>query len=309
MRILALVPGTIGDQLLFFPTLDQLKVTYPDAKIDVVVEPQAVSAYQVKPAVSEVFAFDFNARNSLADWGNLLGIVRDREYEIVLAPNLSWSTNFLLWLSGIPTRVGCQNSPGANFLTATVPASADYKATQYADLLKPIGIAPPSNSSAFNLPKADLDWADAERKRLGLDKDSYVVIYSVDSGYPVNNWESILQDFQKKQPGLAIVLLQDRKNPEFSAAMKERLSILKPVQANTLGQQIAILAGASLTLCTEGDVLQAAIAAQTFTLGLFGSGDPSKLMPQSDRCLGIKSTSGKLADIPPASVLEKVWNN
>ena len=46
MRILALVPGGIGDQILFFPTLDDLKKAHPDAQIDVVVEPRAKSAYR-----------------------------------------------------------------------------------------------------------------------------------------------------------------------------------------------------------------------------------------------------------------------
>ena len=41
MRILALVPGGIGDQILFFPTLENLKTQYPNSTIDVMVEPRA----------------------------------------------------------------------------------------------------------------------------------------------------------------------------------------------------------------------------------------------------------------------------
>jgi len=47
MRILALVLGGTGDQLLFFPTLDTLKQQYPKAEIDVVVEPRAMAAYRI----------------------------------------------------------------------------------------------------------------------------------------------------------------------------------------------------------------------------------------------------------------------
>ena len=77
MRILALVPGGIGDQLLFFPTLESLKNQYPQAAIDVIVEPRAKSAYRVCPYVHEVLLFDFKDRNGLADYLNLLGIIRD----------------------------------------------------------------------------------------------------------------------------------------------------------------------------------------------------------------------------------------
>ncbi len=73
MRIVALVPGGIGDQVLFFPTLDDLQQTYPNAQIDVVVEPRAAAAYQVSKSVQNTILFDFKGRNSLADFGNLLG--------------------------------------------------------------------------------------------------------------------------------------------------------------------------------------------------------------------------------------------
>ncbi|HAX79528.1 MAG TPA: glycosyltransferase, partial [Cyanobacteria bacterium UBA11372] len=82
MRVVALVPGGIGDQILFFPTLDDLKRSYPDADIDVVVEPRSAGAYRVCKSVNDVLLYDFKDRNSPADWGNLLGRLRDREYDV-----------------------------------------------------------------------------------------------------------------------------------------------------------------------------------------------------------------------------------
>lgn len=106
MRILALVPGGVGDQILFFPTLADLKERYPEAMIDVLVEPRAKAAYRVCPQVHEVLTFDFKDRNGPADYLNILGTIRDREYEIALSLGKNWAVGFLLWLNGIPTRVG-----------------------------------------------------------------------------------------------------------------------------------------------------------------------------------------------------------
>ena len=58
MRVVALIPGGIGDQILFFPTLDDLKRIYPDAQIDVVVEPRSKGAYRVSKSIHEVLLFD-----------------------------------------------------------------------------------------------------------------------------------------------------------------------------------------------------------------------------------------------------------
>ena len=85
MRLVALVPGGIGDQILFFPTLDDLKRYYPDIQIDVVVEPRSKGAYRVCKSVQRVIPFDFKDRNSMADWGNFLGIIREREYNVALS--------------------------------------------------------------------------------------------------------------------------------------------------------------------------------------------------------------------------------
>jgi ADP-heptose:LPS heptosyltransferase len=310
MRILAFLPGGIADQLLFFPTLSALATAYPGGKIDVVVEPRAIGAYQVSQVVAEKIPFDFTARNSLADWGNLLGIVRDREYGIVIAPQPSWNLSFLLWLSGVPTRLTYSDRPGANFFTATVHPSAPgtYDAIGFHHLLQGLNRTTPCLDVQVNVPKASLAWADGERQRLGLANGGYVVMYSMDAGYPANSWEIILQDFAKKQPQLPVIWLQDQQNPALTAALIERLPSLKVSRPNGLGQVIALLAGANLVLSGEGTVLQAAIAAQTFTLGLFGASDPAVQLPKTDRAVGIKSLTGKLADIAPATVLERIWS-
>jgi ADP-heptose:LPS heptosyltransferase len=107
MRILALVPGGISEQILFFPTLATLKAQYPQAVIDVIVEPRAKSAYRICPHVNEVLAFDYRDRNGLADFLNLLGIIRDREYEAAIsgARRLSYYCGSMAFPSGLVTKM------------------------------------------------------------------------------------------------------------------------------------------------------------------------------------------------------------
>lgn len=259
MRILALIPGGIADQLLFFPTLSALNAAYPGSKIDVVVEPRAIAAYQVSPDVAERISFDFAARNSLADWGNLLGIIRDREYEIAIAPQPNLSLSLLLWLSGVPTRITYANCPGAGLFTAkvAVPEAGIYAAEKYYRLLSGLGQTGNCPPIQVAPPKAALDWADAERQRLGFGNDGYVVIYGTDNGYPANSWEAIVQDFQKQQPNLPLVLLQDAQNATLTATLKERIPAVKISQPTGLGQIIGLLAAASLVLSEEGELIQA----------------------------------------------------
>lgn len=317
MRILALVPGGIGDQILFFPTLDDLKATYPDAQIDVVVEPRAKAAYRVSKSVSDTILFDFSGSNSLADWGNLLGVLRDREYDIALSLSPGWGTGFLLWLSGIPTRIGFSRSSATErFLTQAVEFRPEqYEAAVYHDILKGLKIDKPLGELAVSVPTKDLEWADAERKRLGLQDGGYVLMYSgADTqkkgrlkSYPIENWQKIIADFKQKQPELPLVLIADEENAALVAELIKLCPGTKTSAPENMGQLVAMTAGASLVLTTDGAPMYAAIAAQTFTLALLGETEPAKILPKSDRVLGIKSPTGKMADIAPQTVLDRVW--
>ncbi|BAY40096.1 family 9 glycosyl transferase [Nostoc sp. NIES-2111] len=317
MRVVALVPGGIGDQILFFPTLDDLKRYYPNAQLDVVVEPRSKAAYRVSKSVNDILTFDYKDRNSLADWGNLVGTIRDREYDVAITSGQSWLVGLMLWLTGIPTRIGYQGK-GASFLTKTVLSkSSQYAATAYHDLLQPFGITTPTPELAVNVPKPDIEWANNEQKRLGINDTGYVLIYggsswtsqhkALDTVYPVENWQEIIQDFRQKQPDLPVVVIQSPDDEQFVRSLRDSSLDIKVISPDNVGKLSAIIAGANLMLTTDSVPLHLSVAVQTYTIGLFGSTDPARLLPNSDKFLGIKSPTGKVADITPKTVLEKVW--
>ncbi|HEY9696546.1 MAG TPA: glycosyltransferase family 9 protein [Trichocoleus sp.] len=316
MRVVALVPGGIGDQILFFPTLDDIKRNYPDAEIDVVVEPRSKAAYRVSKSVSDVITFDFKDRSSPADWANLLGVIRDRDHDVVFSLGRSWAIGLLLWLTGTPIRIGYATSGGKLFLTDSVPLKLDqYTAQMYHDLLQGIGMNTPCPELTITIPKSDLDWAEAEQKRLGI--SSYVMIYDglsdltqakgVSQRYPVEKWQQIVQDFQQRQPDLPIVVAQGANDAEFVSALVKACPTLKVTKPSDIGKLAAMIAGANLMICTESAPMHLAVALQVYTLVLFGFTDPEKLLPQNDKFVGIKAPSGKIADIDPGVVLAKVW--
>lgn len=320
MRIVALVPGGIGDQLLFFPTLDDLKQAHPNAQIDVVVEPRAKDAYRVCKSVHSTILFDFKGRNSLADLGNLLGAVREREYDLVISLGQRWTIGLLLWLTGIPNRVGYAGSAGEFLLTRAVPLKQNqYAAQMYHDLLQGVDNNTPCPELAISVPAQDLDWAEHERKRLGIQSSGYVLIHGgssqlakakgIDKLYPVASWKGIMQDFEHRQPELSIVVVQGPDDADFVKTLLETSPQLKVTAPADVGKLAAMIAAANLMLCTDSAPMHLAVAVKTYTIALFGPTDPKKLLPDSDRFIGIKSLTGKMADISPQTVLEKVWSS
>ncbi|MDZ8052072.1 MAG: glycosyltransferase family 9 protein [Aulosira sp. ZfuVER01] len=313
MRVVALVPGGIGDQILLFPTLDDLKRYYPNAQIDVVVEPRSKAAYRVSKSINEVLTFDYKDRNSLADWGNLVGTIRDREYDVAIALGQSWLVGLLLWLTGIPTRIGYQGK-GAVFLTNTIPFKpSQYLPQLYHELLQLLDIQSPCPELAVNVPKPDIEWAQKEQKRLGVNETGYVLIYPSSSqsseNYAAKNWQQIIQDFQHKQPDLPVVIVKEPEDEQIVRLLLETCHHLKVISPDNIGKLAAIVGGASLMLTTDRVALQLSVAVQTYTIALFGATDPAQLLPTSEKFLAIKSPTGKLADISPKVVLDKIWGS
>lgn len=320
IRVLALVPGGIDNQILFFPTLDDLRRHYLQVEVDVVVEPRSRSAYRLCQAVNKVVPFDFADRNSLADWGNLLGNIREREYDAVLSPGQPWGARLLLWVTGIPTRIGYSGGSGEFMLTHPIPSKTEqYTAEMYHDLLAGLGITTPCPEVTINVPQKDIEWAEAEQKRLGLlaENGNYVLIHDgshplayskeVDKIYPVENWQKIIRDFQQRQPDLPLVVVQAPENQAWATGLHHACPDLKVTAPDNIGKLAAMIAGASLMLCPDSAPMHLAVAVGTYTIALFGPTDPEKLLPDNDRFVGLKSPTGQIADIPPSQILEQIW--
>ena len=318
MRVVALVPGGIDAQILFFPTLDDLKRNYPDAHIDVVLEPRAVGAYRVCKSVEELFKFDFKDRNGPADWGNFLGNVREREYDVAISMGQDWFLSLYLWLTGIRTRIGYKDV-GAIFLTSPVPLkSQQYAAHMYHDLLQALGINSPCPELAVNVPKPDIDWAESQQKQLGIQESGYILIHAgssqlagakgIDNIYPVKNWKQIIQNLQQRQPSISVVVLQGSEDEQLVRELLQSCPDIKVTSPPDIGKTAAMIAGANLMLCTDSTPMHLAVAVQTYTIALFGPTEPQKLLPNSARFVAIKSPSTKMSDISPQTVLERVWS-
>ncbi|MFN5516387.1 MAG: glycosyltransferase family 9 protein [Cyanobacteriota bacterium] len=308
MRLIALVPGGIAEQLLFFPTLASLKAQYPQATIDALVEPQAKAAYRVCPWVRETLTFDFQDRTGLADYLNLLGIIRDREYEVSLNADTGWGTALLLWLNGIPQRVGY--ALGAPWvLSNPVPYRPEqYRAYFYYDLLRGLGVSAPCPSLSLALPKEDIVWAEAEQQRLDLQGRNYIVI-PASPAYPPALWQRVIAGIQERQGDLGILLVAGPAEEAWLQTVQRGQRNLKVSRPEDIGKLAALLAGANLVVCSEGAPLYLAMAVGTYTIALVGSAQENqRVPPPGERLTLIAEPSGQLSLIAPDTILQKIWS-
>jgi len=124
----------------------------------------------------------------------------------------SWVCCLADWNS---TRIGYKGAEG--FFSQT--PSSQKSAVCRADVPRPparLGHQLPCPELALNVPKPDIDWAESEQKRLGIQESGYILIHagssqlaqakSIDKIYPAENWQQIIQDFQQRQPDIPVVV-------------------------------------------------------------------------------------------------------
>jgi ADP-heptose:LPS heptosyltransferase len=307
MRIVVLVPGGIEEQLFLFPTLETLKQQYPSGAIDVIVPPSAKAAYRLCPHIHEVLAFDYRESNGLADYLNLLGTIRDREYDGAILTEPRWNLELLLWLNGIPRRIGYQ-SQFSWFLSDPVPPKTkQYAPYLYHDLVQGLEIASPCPPLRLSLSQEDIDWGQVEQKRLDLKESGYVLIYGGGAAaYPVEQWSKIIADIQQKQPNLPVVLLQEVQETQWLVELQKAFPALKILNPPDLGKLAAAIAGANLFLCTGGIPLILATAVGTYTVALLEPAASLKFLPPAqERYMSL--TAAAVAEIAPEAILAEIW--
>ena len=104
MRLLVLSPGTAQQQLERMPAIAACAKEL-GASIQVACSPAYLSLWTLLPSVEKIIPFDFSASLTMADWANLLGSVREPDFQVCLNFAEGRQVNLMLSMSHIPTRV------------------------------------------------------------------------------------------------------------------------------------------------------------------------------------------------------------
>lgn len=195
MRALFLIPGNSSRQLQAFAAVaavaDQLK-----AVVQVVCPAEAVGLWRLHPGVSRAMPFSF-ANPTLADWANLLGSVREPDFQLCINRAPSRAMDLMLSMSHIPTRVASQGFSA----TALVPApEGGWPAQSWEAWLRPLGLSLDADAFRLPIPPADLQAAAAALPA----GDGPLLLQAPAGGpddWPADRWQELPALITAKLPG------------------------------------------------------------------------------------------------------------
>jgi len=157
MRVLALSPGPLSLQLERLPVLASL-CSSVGANLQVACSPAVKAAWELLPQLEKVIPFNFEASPTLADWANLLGCVREPDFQVCLNFAEGQQVNLMLSMSHIPSRIA-----GSGFSsTELVTPHPGWSSQRLGSYLKPLGCELDADAFRLALPTTALEKARAD---------------------------------------------------------------------------------------------------------------------------------------------------
>lgn len=298
-RVLIVNPYGIGDVLFTLPLLQALRAAQPAMTLGYLCNRRTELLVRAFPGVTIVRVFEKDAfralwRQSKRRWLSavraLAGALRADRWDVALDLSLNWQFGAALAAVGIPRRIGFDFRRRGRFLTDRRPLdgfhdrpAADY----YLDLLKPLGIAPPTHPTVTLPVTADAArGAEAWLTQAGVSFASPIIGVvpgggaSWGSSGAAKRWPAAsfadVADRLAAQAGGQVVLFGDRADRPLcdavAAAMRARAVIAEP--APSLLVLAAALARCRLIVGNDSGALHLATAVGAPSVTIFGPASP-----------------------------------
>jgi len=240
MRALFLIPGTAARQLQLFPAVAAVAEQL-GAQVQVVCAPRLTAWWGLHPAVERAIPFPFEAA-TLADWSNLLGTVREPDFQLVINLASGRPVDLMLSMSHIPTRV----ASGGFSATDTVTPAGGWPAQAMEAYLRPIGLS--LDAGAFRLPVAQADLDAAARELPSGSGPLLLLARSASPGdWPAARWSELPGSIRSRLPELRLVELVSTRPAGSPRQQTARLASADVVLASDpLSIELALLLGVPL---------------------------------------------------------------
>jgi heptosyltransferase-2 len=172
-RILVRGVNWVGDTVLSYPAVQQLKTLFPKSHLAILVPSYLVDLWKTFPYVDEIIPFQKKGGiGSIWEDLNLSQSLKERNFDLAVILPRSFRSAFHIYLARIPIRIGYRSEGRSLFLTHGIRRTKEilqgHRVHYYEKLIEPLGKMESSPSPQIFLREEDRKWADRALKDLGI---------------------------------------------------------------------------------------------------------------------------------------------
>ena len=272
-RILIVQTAFIGDVILITPLIRAVKELYPEAAIDALVVPAAAMLLHNNPHLNDVLSYP-KRQSPLRAMLTMIRDLKARQYDMAISPHSSGRTHLLLYLAGIPIRVGFDRGTLPYLLTLKTPhPKGIHKIAKNLSLLKLL--SPKDFDMQSELFPSDKDKA-AVAEMMQPFEGKRLLAIAPGSVWATKCWP--LQYYIELAKGLirrdyAILLIGGKEDKAKCDAIEDHLGSQQLLnlagRTNLLESAVAISRCAAM-ICNDSGALHLANAMQVKVFAFFG---------------------------------------
>ena len=247
MRALFLIPGDELSQIQALPAAAAVASQLGFA-LQVACPPAVAPLWKLLPAVEKLIPFDFG-NASLADWANLLGSVREPDFQVCINLASGRQVDLMLSMSHIPTRIAAR---GFSATSTVAPSSAGWPAQALQAYLQPIGVTLDAAAYRLALPAPLLREAEAALPP-GDGPMLLLAPAGVPGDWPASQWQQLPHHIRASLPGLR----SQEVPPAMAATALRRAAQVAAsdvvLASDPLSEELALLCGVPLVALGRED--------------------------------------------------------
>ena len=278
MKILLVQTSFLGDTILSTPVISGIKTLHPDAELWMMTTPLAAQLVERDPLLAGVIPFD--KRGEASGVSGLMAMakrLRAMGFRKAYALQRSFRTGALLWLAGIPERIGFANARLSFLFHRTGRRNpSDH------DVIRNLSILAPE------IPLSELDQEmrlfAPDRKELSeavekvLPEPGTYAVLVPGSAWPTKMWSS--ERFAEvalwlSERGLDVVLLGAPQDRPASDVVKRKVpSAIDLTGKSSISETLHVTANARLVVCNDSMALHMASAFKVPNVAVFCATTP-----------------------------------
>jgi ADP-heptose:LPS heptosyltransferase len=281
----------VGDVLLSTIVTKNLRLAFPEARIDYLTEPPGSEVLEGNPFLDRIVVFD---RKTMTGW-DLISQIRGMSYSMVIDLFGNPRTALVTRLSGARFRVGFRFRLRRHAYNIVVePRGALVHNTQFnLDALEAIGVAIQDRNLYFPVALNDEEYVDRFLRDAGLGGGLIGALNS-SGGWYTKRWQlekfAMLADRLVERYEASIVITWGP--GELEEAKKLKLAMDKPAfvpPPTSLKQLGALFKRCSFLVTNDSGPMHIAAAVGTPVLGIYGPTNPRLQGPYGERHLVVRN--------------------
>ena len=187
-RILVRGVNWVGDTVLSYPAVQQLKILFPKSHLAIFIPGYLVDLWKTFPYVDEIIPFQKQKGiGSIWEDVNLSQSLKERNFDLAVILPRSFRSAFHMFLARIPIRIGYQSEGRSLFLTHGVRRTKEvlhgHRVHYYQRLIEPLGKIESPPSPKIFLREEDRRWVDRALKDLGIPEGKPLIAMNPSATY------------------------------------------------------------------------------------------------------------------------------